>query len=53
MRSVVEGVKRRGRRVGVEVLAKGVGGNWSVVTFKEVVKVATKDVQSLVRPLVK
>ena len=52
-RSVLEGVKRRSGRVGVEVLAKRVGGNGSVVGFKEVTKIDAEGVQSLVGPLVK
>ena len=32
MRGVLERVKGRGRRVGIEVLSKGIGGDWSVVT---------------------
>ena len=44
MRDVLEGVKRRGRRVGVEVLVKRVRGDWSVVTFKEVIKTDAESV---------
>ena len=36
MRGVFERVERRGRRVGVEVLAEGVRCHWSVVTCEEV-----------------
>ena len=53
MRGNLIGIKGRSRRVGVEVLAKGVGGDGSVVSFEEVVKVDAKGVQSLIRPLVK
>ena len=52
-RSVLEGVKRRSRGVGIEILSKGVWGNWSIVTCKEVFKVDAESVKSLVRPLVK
>ena len=34
----LEGVERRGRRVGIEVLTKGEGGYWSVVTAEEVLE---------------
>ena len=34
----VEGVKRGSGRVGIEVLAEGVGGDCSVIRVKEVVK---------------
>ena len=38
MRYELEGVERRGRGVGVEVLAKGEGSYWSVVTTEEVLE---------------
>ena len=37
-------VERGSRRVGVEVLAKGVGGDCSVVGLKEVVKINAESV---------
>ena len=38
MRYEFEGVERRSRGVGVEVLTKGEGGYWSIVTTKEVLE---------------
>ena len=46
------GVERGSRRVGIEVLVKRVGGDGSVIGFKEVIKIDAVGVQSLIRPLV-
>ena len=43
-RGVLERVKGRSRRAGVEVLVERVWGDWSVITLEEVIKVDTEGV---------
>ena len=52
MRDVLEGIERRGRRVGIEVLMEGVGGDCLVIGAEEVLEQEVECVNILIRPLV-
>ena len=48
----MEGVERRGRRVGIKVLSEGEGSYCSVIRAEEVLEEEVECVDVLVRPLV-
>ena len=52
MGNELERVERRGRGVGIEVLAKRVGGDCSVVRAEEVLEEYVERVDVLIRPLI-